>query len=226
MYKCIFFVLSYIILAVFLGVAKKKEPLIVIDEKWEYINKLNLQDAICYFAEKKPDKNKNILYQLDNSYEIAFAVERFQRAKRNYDKISHHGYDLQGYIGYAMLLSLHLLTADLSFWIVWLCIPVAVIGAIVAYKLTVKFLNRDFMYDVVYIEFEWNDNKALSPENFEKCNDFLKSEKSRCLDRLTSRADAYEQALYLKKYYINIFRWASVFGVITFFSIISNYLSL
>lgn len=213
MYKCIFFILSYIILAILLGIAKKKEPLIVIDEEWEYLDSFALINAIRYFDEEKTEKNKHILYQFYDSYYIVSAVERFQRAKHNYDNISHNGYDLQGCIGYICLMYLYLLISDPSSLIVWLCIPAAIIIAIIIYQLTVKFSNRNLMRDVIYIEFVWNDNKAFSPKDFDECYDFLRNEKSRCISRLTERADAYEQALYRKKYYLNVFRWASVFFV-------------
>lgn len=220
----IFFVLSFVCLAVALGVAKVKEPYIALDESWKYINKINLQEILCYFDKEKKKSNAYIFYDLDYSYDIAFAAERFRISKKQYDDNHSEGNGLSSYFGYISISVIYLFNC--SSWVDILCVPVAIILAIIAYVLVVKFANKESLNSLVYVEYKWNDNgdEPYSPEDFESCREYLKNEKDRCFERLNLRSDAYEHALYFEKYHIKMFRWASMFFTLALYLFTSNIL--
>lgn len=211
MIEYIVFLISCSLLAFFLGVSRKKEPLIVVDDDWKYLSMVDIEDSIDFFVDKKPKSNHMIPWEIGDSYEIAFAVKRYEESKHKYDAYAFSP-DWQGYLGFLVLSVIYLTQTTLSNLIPFLLTLLNVFISIVVYQLTVKFYSRNLSKDVVYIEYTIND-PVSSPESFERCYEFLKQEKARCIERLTSRADAYESGLYILKYHINTFRWASTFGV-------------
>ena len=216
MYLNVFFVLSYVLLAFFLGVSKKKEPLIEIDEKWECLHPYDVISTLYHYAERVSTKAENLVYEISDSYDIFYASNRYFVAKKNYEN-HRHDTDLQGPFGYATIFIMYVLLNNTIFWQFAVSLLVAIVLSIVSYILTIKFYSRNTSFDIVYFEYEWSDNKVLSPKDFEKCRNYFNEEKQRCYERLISRATAYEQALAYEKYNLNAFRWASVFFVIALF---------
>ena len=216
MYLNVFFVLSYVLLAVFLGVSKKKEPLIEIDEKWECLHPYDVISTLYHYAERVSTKAENLVYEISDSYDIFYASNRYFVAKKNYEN-HRHDTGLQGPFGYATIFIMYVLLNNTIFWQFAVSLLVAIVLSIVSYKLTIKFYSTNTSFDIVYFEYEWSDNKVLSPKDFEKCRNYFNEEKQRCYERLISRATAYEQALAYEKYNLNAFRWASVFFVIALF---------
>ena len=216
MYLSFIFVLSYVLLAFFLGVSKKKEPLIEIDEKWEYLHPHDVISKLYHYAEQGSTKAENLVYEISDSYDIFYASNRCFVAKKNYENYSHNT-SLQGPFGYVAIFIMYVLLIDIISWQFAVSFLVAIVLSIVSYILTIKFYSRNTSFDIAYLEYEWSDNKILSPKDFEKCHNYFKDEKQRCYERLISRATAYEQALAYLKYNLNTFRWASVFFVIALF---------
>lgn len=225
MIDCIVFVLSFIILSIALGIAKVKEPIIIIDEKWTYPSKYDLNEKIRWFDKHRPKGNSYILYDLDYLYDISYAIERYRRAKSLYENIKYDSI-FQNSFNYFILIVLFIFNCKSLSLIEYICIPIAIVLAVITYNLTVKFFNRDWLDDaIVYSEYEWADEKPLSPEDFECRRDYLKCEKDRCVWRLNSRADAYEMASYHKKYHDKTFRWASLFFTSAMYLFASNIIS-
>lgn len=212
----VYFILSCILLAGFLGISKKKEPLIEIDEKWEHLHPSDVISTLYHYAEQGNAKSENLVYEISNSYDIFYASNRYFVAKKNYENHRHNTH-LQAPFGYATIFIMYVFLNNIVFWQFAVSLLVAIVLSIVSYILTIKFYSRNTSFDIAYLEYEWSDNKVLSPKDFEKCYNYFNDEKQRCYERLISRAIAYEQALAYEKYNLNAFRWASVFFVIASF---------